>query len=53
MLKRATAVALALLVPMAGGTFACGTVAGAQAPKLAAAHKKPKPKPKPTSRPSR
>ena len=43
MLKRATAVALVLLVPIAGG--AC---ASAQAPKVAAANhgKKPKPKPK-------
>jgi phosphate transport system substrate-binding protein len=52
MLKRATAVALALLVPIAGGTFASGTVAGAQAPKVAAGHKKPKPKPKPKPVPS-
>src|ERR1700689_4177713 len=42
MLKRATAVALVLLVPIASGAYA-----SAQAPKVAAAAKKPKPKPKP------
>jgi len=44
MLKRATAVALVLLVPVASGAWA-----SAQAPKVAAAYhgKKPKPKPKP------
>jgi phosphate transport system substrate-binding protein len=49
MLKRATAVALVLLVPIASGGYAC-----AQAPKVAAAQhgKKPKPKPKPKSAPS-
>jgi phosphate transport system substrate-binding protein len=47
MLKRATAVALVLLVPIASGA-----VASAQAPKVAAAHKKPKPKPKPKPVPS-
>jgi phosphate transport system substrate-binding protein len=47
MLKRATAVALVLLVPIA-----TGTVASAQAPKVAAAHKKAKPKPKPKPVPS-
>ena len=52
MLKRATAVALALLVPIASGTFASGTVASAQATKVAAGHKKPKPKPKPKPVPS-
>jgi phosphate transport system substrate-binding protein len=46
MLKRATAVALVLLVPIASGAYA-----SAQAPKVAAANhgKKPKPKPKPKS----
>jgi phosphate transport system substrate-binding protein len=47
MLKRATAVALVLLVPVASGA-----VVSAQAPKVAAAHKKPKPKPKPKPVPS-